>query len=180
MKFEKRSEGGGAEEVPQESRAGKQKPVFIYILILFTVAFVLILLSFVMHQRSNQQVLGELKDNVNALEELQDTMDENLELKKELSDTQEEAQKLQEQLDESEDQAQTLDQQSQALLLLYQLQQEYASQDLEACEKTLQKLDGDLAAALPGDDLSYNVVSPARRYQQIKEAVEAQLSDSNS
>ena len=62
MKFEKRSEGGGAEEVPQESRAGKQKPVFIYILILFTVAFVLILLSFGMHQRSNQQVLGELKE----------------------------------------------------------------------------------------------------------------------
>lgn len=49
MKLEKR--GDGETPVPQEPSSGK-KPVVVYIMILFIVAFLLMALSFVMHQRA--------------------------------------------------------------------------------------------------------------------------------
>lgn len=62
MKLEKRS--SGAEQAPatdsQETTPKGKKPVVVYIMILFIVAFLLMALSFMMHQRSNSEVLGEL------------------------------------------------------------------------------------------------------------------------
>ena len=48
---------------PQPGSGGQpgKKPVVIYIMILFIVAFLLMALSFVMHQRSNSEVLGQLE-----------------------------------------------------------------------------------------------------------------------
>ena len=54
MKFEKRS--GDAETpapAPEDTPSTGKKPVVIYIMILFIVAFLLMALSFLMHQRSN-------------------------------------------------------------------------------------------------------------------------------
>ena len=62
MKFEKRS-GDEAEtpsSAPEETPSTGKKPVVIYIMILFIVAFLLMALSFLMHQRSNSEVIGEL------------------------------------------------------------------------------------------------------------------------
>ena len=53
MKFEKRSGGGEEAPVsPQEEKPTGKKPVVIYIMVLFIVAFLLMALSFVMHQRA--------------------------------------------------------------------------------------------------------------------------------
>ena len=52
MKLEKRSSGEAEEQPIQEQPSGK-KPVVVYIMILFIVAFLLMALSFFMHQRSN-------------------------------------------------------------------------------------------------------------------------------
>ena len=63
MKFEKRS-GDEAEtpsSAPEETPSTGKKPVVIYIMILFIVAFLLMALSFLMHQRSNSEVIGELQ-----------------------------------------------------------------------------------------------------------------------
>ena len=60
MKFEKRS-GDEAEtpsSAPEETPSTGKKPVVIYIMILFIVAFLLMALSFLMHQRSNSEVIG--------------------------------------------------------------------------------------------------------------------------
>lgn len=181
MNLQRRSEGG--EEVTpqqdpapqhppaseQEGKSGKQKPVFLYIMVLFTVAFGLMLMSFFMHQRSNEQVLGELHNNVNALEQLQDALDENLRLEGELKDAQEEIGDLQSQLDvDAAQDSETV----QAMLLLYQLQQQYAARDLDACVKTIEQLAKGPADHLPQEDLTTSVVSPAQRYEQLKTAVE--------
>ena len=75
MKFEKRS-GDEAEtpsSAPEETPSTGKKPVVIYIMILFIVAFLLMALSFLMHQRSNSEVLGELQDSVTAMQEVQAT-----------------------------------------------------------------------------------------------------------
>ena len=70
MNLEKRSSGAPEEQPPQETPSGK-KPVVVYIMILFVVAFLLMALSFVMHQQSNSKVLGELQDSVSAMQEIQ-------------------------------------------------------------------------------------------------------------
>ena len=77
MKFEKRS-GDEAEtpsSAPEETPSTGKKPVVIYIMILFIVAFLLMALSFLMHQRSNSEVIGELQDSVTAMHEVQATQD---------------------------------------------------------------------------------------------------------
>ena len=64
MKFEKRS--GDAETpapAPEDKPSTGKKPVVISIMILFIVAFLLMALSFLMHQRSNSEVLGELQNS---------------------------------------------------------------------------------------------------------------------
>ena len=72
MKFEKRTDGEQTPSSPQEDKpSAGRKPVVIYIMILFIVAFLLMALSFVMHQRSNTEVLGELQDSVSAMQEIQ-------------------------------------------------------------------------------------------------------------
>ena len=55
---------------PQTSPADKpgKKPVVVYIMILFIAAFLLMALSFFMHQRSNSEVLGELQNSVTTMQ----------------------------------------------------------------------------------------------------------------
>ena len=60
-----------------------------------------------------------------------------------------------------------------ALLALYQLQQLYAAGDLDGCRETLAAIEAeDLAAALP-EKAAEGVTTPADRYQQLRDAVEA-------
>ena len=90
MKFEKRTDGEQIPSSPQEDKpSAGRKPVVIYIMILFIVAFLLMALSFVMHQRSNTEVLGELQDSVSAMQEIQSTQDALLDLQDQLDDAEE-------------------------------------------------------------------------------------------
>ena len=57
-------------------------------MILFIVAFLLMALSFLMHQRSNSEVLGELQDSVTAMQEVQATQDALLDLQNQLDEAQ--------------------------------------------------------------------------------------------
>lgn len=63
--------GGSAEEVPLDEKTG-QKRVYGYIFILFIVAFALLLWSFLMNQRSTDQVLSELRGNASSLQSMLD------------------------------------------------------------------------------------------------------------
>ena len=63
------------------SRSGKpQKPVYVYLIALFAVALLLMSLSFFMSHRSNQEVMGQLEQNVNSLQLLQESEERNAEL----------------------------------------------------------------------------------------------------
>ena len=64
------------EETPLDERTG-QKRVYGYIFILFIVAFSLLRWSFLMNQRSTDQVLSELRGNASSL---QSTLDRNVAL----------------------------------------------------------------------------------------------------
>lgn len=193
MNLEKRSEDGDAmepkeaqepqqppaEQPPQDGKKpGKRQPVFLYMMILFGVAFCLILMSFFMHQRSNQEVLGELHNNVNALEQLQDALDENLRLEKELEKAQDELRDQEEAAAKWEATADASARTTAALLLLYQLQQQYAARDLTGCQATIEQMEAEDAAGasyvedLPTAASASGLTSPAQRFTQLKTAVE--------
>lgn len=168
MKLEKRG-GDGEAPVPQEPTSGK-KPVVVYIMILFIVAFLLMALSFLMHQRSNSEVLGELQHSVSAMQEVQAVQDKVIELQEELADAQEEIDSLNDQLAEQEAEAAQVDKKIEALLGLYTLQQQYSAGNYDECLTTMQRMEDEgLVELLPESD--DQVTSPAQRYQQLKEAV---------
>lgn len=173
MKLEKRSEGAeDAAPAPENSSNGhKNKPVIVYIMILFIVAFLLMALSFLMHQRSNEKVIGTLQSSVTTLQELQESQDKNMQLQSQLDDAKKQAEDLQSQLDELNTAKSEADENTAALLALYALQQQYAAGDRDACKQTIQSMEDAGQPALLSKDAIGDVVSPAQRYQQLKEAI---------
>ena len=132
MKFEKRS-GDEAEtpsSAPEETPSTGKKPVVIYIMILFIVAFLLMALSFLMHQRSNSEVLGELQDSVTAMQEVQATQDALLDLQNQLDEAQTTIDALESSAEETDAALAEAQRENQALLALYTIQQQYSAGDL--------------------------------------------------
>ena len=151
------------------------KPVVIYIMILFIAAFLLMALSFFMHQRSNTEALGELQNSFNAMQEIQVSQEQIIELQEELDQLQEAYDSLQESAKENEDAAAALE----AMTALYTLQQQYSAGDYEACRETIADMEEQgLPEQLP-QSLSdaEDVTSPSQRYQELKAAVEEHTAD---
>ena len=173
MKFEKRS-SGAAEPTPpaEEATPGRRKPVVVYIMILFIVAFLLMAASFFMHQRSNSEAIGQLRDSVTALQEVQATQDKNVRLQEDLETAQNENTDLQKKAADAATARDQAEEKASALLALYTLQQQYATGNYAACRQTIQSMeDTGLAHSLPEDSGVSGVTSPVQRYQQLKEAV---------
>ncbi|MFR3923355.1 MAG: hypothetical protein ACLTYN_16760 [Dysosmobacter welbionis] len=78
----------------------------VYIMILFIAAFLLMALSFFMHQRSNSEVLGELQNSVTTMHEVQREQEKIMELQEELASMPEELTALQEEADQQQSAAQ--------------------------------------------------------------------------
>ena len=168
MKFEKRADGGDVTPASSGTPDTGKKPVIVYILILFLAAFLLMFLSMLSHQRSNAEALGQLQNSVSAIQEIQTSQEQVIELQKQLSDVQKELDAAQEEKDDSIAQ---LEKETDALLALYNLQQEYAAGNLDGCRVTLQEIsDQGLEELLP-KTAPEGITSPAQRYQQLREAI---------
>lgn len=178
MKFEKRGDSAQEPSTPSsestptaEPKTRSKKPVIIYIMIMFIVAFLLMALSFLMHQRSNTEALGELQDSVNAIQVVQQTQEKVIELQEELAQSQDYIDKLTEDVEKLQE---TLDQttaENQALTHLYLLQQSYANQDYEASKALITEMESKgMVEQLPQESLN-NATSPYDRFAQLKEAV---------
>lgn len=170
MKLEKRDSGeSGETPVPQEEPHSK-KPVVVYIMILFIVAFLLIALSFLMHQRSNTEALGKLQSSVSAMQEVQAVQDKVIQLQEELDDAKEQINDLEKQLQQQENAVGDQQKVTDAMLALYTLQQQFSAGDYDGCLATMQRMEDEgLISCLPAE--SAQVTSPAQRYEQLKEAV---------
>lgn len=176
MKFEKRS-SGGEESLPpvQEEKPPKSKPVVVYIMILFIAAFLLMALSFLMHQRSDTETLGELQNSVSAMQEVQSYQDKVIQLQDALVDAQATIENMEDETAQAQKDLLHAQLETQSLLALYTLQQQYSAEDYTACQQTIEEI---LAAGydtlLPEKSES-RVTSPAVRFQQLKAAVEEKL-----
>ena len=168
MKFEKRS-GDEAEtpsSAPEETPSTGKKPVVIYIMILFIVAFLLMALSFLMHQRSNSEVLGELQ-------EVQATQDALLDLQNQLDEAQTTIDALESSAEETDAALAEAQRENQALLALYTIQQQYSAGDLAGCQASIDAFEAsEYRDALP-ETAEEGVTPPSQRYAQLKEAAEA-------
>ena len=175
MKFEKRS-GDEAEtpsSAPEETPSTGKKPVVIYIMILFIVAFLLMALSFLMHQRSNSEVLGELQDSVTAMQEVQATQAALLDLQNQLDEAQTTIDALESSAEETDAALAETQRENQALLALYTIQQQYSAGDLAGCQASIDAFEAsEYRDALP-ETAEEGVTPPSQRYAQLKEAAEA-------
>ena len=175
MNIEKRGDGTQENQsaTPETSTTHSKKPVIIYIMILFIVAFLLMALSFVMHQRSNSEALGQLQNSVNAMQAVQATQEKVIALQDKLSDTEDEMDKLNEDLTAARQELETQQHTMDALLNLYALQQQYSNGNYAACKETLAKMEEAKQAELLPKDAIHDETAPAERYEQLKEAVSA-------
>lgn len=182
MKLERRDCGAPApEETPSPGRTGGKKPVIVYIFVLFIVAFLLMIWSLFSHQRSNTEALGRLQTSVSAMQEVQGLQEQVIQLQKELAEARNSLDKAREEADaqgrqaeEAQASADLFRQQCDALYYLYALQQQYLLRDFDGCRETIQAMeDGGMVAQLSDGGGAVDVTSPALRYRQLKEAVEA-------
>lgn len=191
MKLERRSDTGeplspAPEENPSSGPDGK-KPVIVYILVLFTVAFLLMIWSLFSHQRSNTEAIGRLQGSVSAMQEVQELQDRVIQLQEELAEVKEQLEQEQEAAETAAAAARdeagallterdSLEAQVAALTALYRLQQLYAARDLESCEAEISALgSGSLLDSLDAvsREWDWDVTPPSERYLELKEAVRA-------
>ena len=162
-----------------------RKPVVVYIMILFIVAFLLMALSFLMHQRSNSEALGELRNSVTAMQEVQAFQEKIIDLQEQMDDLQEEVESLQSEVDNQKanndlllNSLEAREKELEALVYFYTLQQQYLTRSYEGCQTTIETMEAaGLDDALPDVAAADDVISPAERYYQLKDAVTARLAE---
>ncbi|MBE6995425.1 MAG: hypothetical protein E7429_01640 [Ruminococcaceae bacterium] len=171
-----------SETPAQESPAPAKKSghVLGYIMILFIAAFLLMALSFLMHQRSNTEAIGNLQSSFSAtIDDIQASQERIALLEKELSDAREALEDTQTELSDTSAALEDARIQQEAMTQLYCLQQKYAAKQYEACEALIQAMEeSGLAAALPSTPLDTehgSVTAPFVRFNQFKSAVQKAL-----
>ena len=168
MKFEKRADGGDVTPSSPESAETGKKPVIVYILILFLAALLLMFLSLLAHQRSNSEALGQLQNSMSAMQEIQEQI---LNLQTQLDAVEQERDQAKADLEASQNDAEQLKKESDALMALYTLQQEYLAGNLDSCRITLQEISDQKLADLLPTTAPEGVTTPAQRYQELREAI---------
>ena len=163
--------------------------ILVYILILFIAAFFLMTLSFLSHQRSNEQVMGQLNTNVSSLQKLQTALEENVILVEQVSEQELEIEALEDALEtakttesqlketisalektstQQKTELETLQNTVSAMTALSELQQLLISGDMDACRTRIAAMEAaGLEAFLP-DTAATGDTSPLQVFRQIK------------
>ena len=149
------------------------KPVIVYIMIMFIVAFLLMALSMLMHQLTTSEGIGELQHSFSAMADMQAQQEKVIQLQEELSDAAEEKTELEAAIAALEEEKDTEAMNTKAMMQLYILQLQFQSEDYDDCRNTIQTMETlELAELLPAQK-EYTVPSPAETYETIKAALEA-------
>lgn len=157
------------------------KPVVVYIMILFIAAFLLMALSFLMHQRSNTEVAGKLQSSVSALQEMQNLQEQVRQLQEELEESQAAADAFQDASETARNQASALEEKLSrtvtAMNWFCQLNEAYILEEPETCRTILEKLEENREAPLyeslpkESDGIEGSQTAPYDRYLEIRSAM---------
>ena len=149
------------------------KPVIVYIMIMFIVAFLLMALSMLMHQRTTSEGIGELQHSFSAMADMQAQQEKVIQLQEELSDAAEEKTDLEDSIAALKESIAAEELETKAMMQLYILQLQFQNGDYDDCRNTIQTMETlGLAELLPSMK-EYTVPSPAETYESIKLALEA-------
>ncbi len=169
MKFEKRADGGETTPAAPEHQETGKKPVIIYIIILFLAAFLLMLLSLLASQRNNTETIGKLHDTF--MGDIQAKEEELIDLRQQVSDREKELEAAEDNLAAKDESIAELEKEIDALLALYNLQQEYAAGNLDGCRILLQEISDEGLEPLLPTSAQEGIPSPAQQYQELREAI---------
>lgn len=101
----------------EHEKPAKRNPVLLYLMILFAAAFLLLLMSFLMQHRANQEAMNHLEETSNsAVESLENKLKENEELKAQVAQLEEETETLTQQAEEQAAQAQAQQEELESVL----------------------------------------------------------------
>lgn len=171
----------GLQHAAEHAKPGKKNPVLLYLVILFGAAFVLLLMSYRMQQRSNQVAMENLQQTSNSatqsLENLireRDALSEQVQEMEETIDTlEQELDSTQQQQNQLESQTAELARQLKAMEYFWQIDDYYARGYYTQAEALIEVMEEQgLQTALPEENTTgTDRFSPAQRYQEIRDAL---------
>jgi len=169
-------------ESPAPAKKGGQ--VLGYIMILFIAAFLLMTLSFLMHQRSNTEAIGKLEHSFSStIDDLQSLQERIYFLEDEVSSKTAALKEAETALEEKSAALESSLVQQAAMTNLYCLQQKYSNAQYAACMALIESMEASgLADALPSTPLDTeqgSVTAPYIRFHQFKAAVQAKLASAD-
>lgn len=164
----------GNPETPPASKGGMS--VFVYILLLFSAALLLMCLSSLIHQRNNTEALGKLQNSVSVMQEVQNLQDKIITLQDARRDLEEQLKQAQAAQSEAEAQADAERKTVEALERLYMMEAQYQEGRYRACQGSIEAFAASgLLDSLPTESPGGGVVSPLERYRQLQDATFARL-----
>lgn len=174
--------GEAANDAPSARKGGMS--VFLYIAMLFGAALLLMCLSSLVHQRDNAELLGkntealgELRNSVSVMQEVQNLQDKIIKLQEDLRGLEAELKQAQGGQAEASEQAEAERKRADALACLYAIEAEYQTGRYQACQGSIEAFAASgLVESLPTEAPEGGVASPLERYRQLQDAVLARLS----
>ena len=175
-----KQERGHLQHEAEHEKPNKRNPVLFYLMILFAAAFLLLLMSFLMQRRANQEAIDNLQETSNsATQSLQNTIQQNEELTKQVEDLEEAFSENQQTIRDQENQLENLEQQvedltkgSQAMDWFWQINEAYARGRYSQARSLIQEMGEELPNYLPKESVTDNGrYSPYDRYQEIYNAL---------
>ena len=168
------TDAASAPETPPASKGGMS--VFVYILLLFSAALLLMCLSSLIHQRNNTEALGKLQNSVSVMQEVQNLQDKIITLQDARRDLEEQLKQAQAAQSETEAQADAERKTVEALERLYMMEAQYQEGRYRACQGSIEAFAASgLLDSLPTESPGGGVVSPLERYRQLQDATFARL-----
>lgn len=171
----------GLQHEAEHARPGKKNPVLFYLLILFIAAFLLLLMSYFMQQRANQDAMNDLKQTSNsATQSLDNLIQERDALEQQAAALESQLGSLENRLDEAlaekailEGSLAAVEQQAEAMNWFWQIDDYYARGYFTQAKAMMERFEAKgLPAALPEENTTgTDRFSPAQRYQEINEAL---------
>ena len=164
----------------EHEKPAKRNPVLFYLMILFAAAFVLLLMSFLMQRRANQEAIDNLQQTSNsATQSLENTIRRNEELTKQVEDLQTAATEHQQtiraqeqELEDLEAENEALTNSTQALDWFWQINEAYVRGRYSLARELIEEMGTELPQYLPKESATDNDrFSPYDRYQEIYEAL---------
>lgn len=164
----------------EHEKPAKRNPVLFYLMILFAAAFLLLLMSFLMQRRANQEAIDNLQETSNsATQSLENTLKQNEELTKQVEDLQTAVSENQQtirdqdnQLEDLEKETETLTKRSQAMDWFWQINEAYVRGRYTLARSLIEEMGEELPQYLSKESVTDNGrFSPYDRYQEICDAL---------